>query len=158
MTSWLTRPIPRIAWDCLGAYPGGLAQEHLEWWASWESTLTHRWLDHGARISAPADPPGLAEHATAHAAFLVLMRCPKYVRSTEPVGEFLAVLADRGVTRPILDMAEVGLPQERASTRAGASLEPMDLSEADARAIHEAMAAGSARPKVRIAKLSQHEG
>jgi hypothetical protein len=54
-------------------------------------------------------------------------------------------------------------PQELPSTgagssRAAASLEPMDLSESDASAIERALASGSARPRIKVAPLPQYEG
>lgn len=47
---------------------------------------------------------------------------------------------------------------ERAGSRAAASMQPMDLSEAQALSLQQALASGAARPKIRIAPLPEYEG
>jgi hypothetical protein len=48
--------------------------------------------------------------------------------------------------------------QEMPGSRAAASMQPMDLSEAQALSLQQALASGAARPKIRIAPLPEYEG
>ena len=48
--------------------------------------------------------------------------------------------------------------QEMAVSRAAASMQPMDLSEAQALSLQQALASGAARPKIRISPLPEFEG
>ena len=64
-------------------------------------------------------------------------------------GDFLVVLDDEGLTRPILDLNEV-----TQVSRAAVSMRPMDLSQCEAATIAKSLAAGSARPKIEIKPLS----
>ena len=54
--------------------------------------------------------------------------------------------------------ADAAAGQETAGSRAAASMQPMDLSEAQALSLQEALATGAARPKIRIAPLAEYKG
>jgi len=45
---------------------------------------------------------------------------------------------------------------EKAASRAAASMQPVDLSEAEAAALREVLASGAARPKIKIAPLPEY--
>ncbi len=76
--------------------------------------------------------------------------CPKCGISLRPILESAQERADRAET----GRSKEG-PVERR--RAAESLKPMELSEADAVAIRQALDRGTARPKIRAAKLPHHE-
>jgi hypothetical protein len=48
--------------------------------------------------------------------------------------------------------------RETAGSRAAASMQPMDLSDAQALSLQQALARGTARPKIRIVPLPEYEG
>jgi hypothetical protein len=80
------------------------------------------------------------------------------VPMTLGVGEFLVVLADNGVSRAMLDINEVKSDQEAVFSRAAASMQPMDLSRAEALVVQQALTSGSARPRIKIAPLPEFRG
>jgi hypothetical protein len=51
-----------------------------------------------------------------------------------------------------------GTSQEKTLSRAAASMQPMDLSEAESSSMQQALASGAARPKIRIAPLPEYRG
>ena len=60
------------------------------------------------------------------------------------------------VTEQLADDAAAG--PVTAGSRAAASMQPMDLSEAQTLSLQEALASGAARPKIRIAPLAEYKG
>jgi hypothetical protein len=48
-------------------------------------------------------------------------------------------------------------PAEAEQSRAAASMQPMDLSEAEATALRKSLAAGTARPRIKPAPLPEYE-
>jgi hypothetical protein len=49
-------------------------------------------------------------------------------------------------------------PSKLSGTRAAASMEEMDLSNAEASSLHQVLAAGAARPKIRVSPLPDYRG
>ncbi|MGO8744570.1 MAG: hypothetical protein ACLQNE_01145 [Thermoguttaceae bacterium] len=100
----------------------------------------------------------LAQDAVAGAALAVLMGYTEYSSplSRSSVGEYLTILDDRGVTRPIMDFDDI---QDQATeSRGAASLRPMYLSAEDAEVISQALSNGDARPRISAAPLPEYEG
>ena len=62
----------------------------------------------------------------------------------------------RSSTKQLPEVAAAG--QETAGSRAAASMQPMDLSEAQALSLQQTLASGAARPKIRIAPLPEYKG
>jgi hypothetical protein len=90
--------------------------------------------------------------AAAAAATLTLLGQSLSTPLPPTTSRFLSIVSDRGVSRPMLDMSEV------TTSRAAASMQSMDLSEADANVIKQALATGSSRPRIKIAVLPQYQG
>lgn len=86
------------------------------------------------------------------------MQCVPYIPEAPTAEEYLAVVDDSGISRPMLSISEVEAIPAPASSRAAASMQPMELSEADALAIEQSFASGSARPRIKIAPLPPYQG
>jgi hypothetical protein len=72
----------------------------------------------------------------------------------------LDVLQERFLGQPSTKPLPEDVPDGRkaAGSRAAASMQPMDLSEAQSLSMKQALASGAARPIIRIAPLPEYKG
>ena len=156
MTRMLTRPIPNIALETLNDRFVE-ARREVELAEIGRSSLDTR-REVAEKVFAAVrgssrDVPGwrLMQDALAAAAITFLGQHAAFLDTPSSAGEFLVVLNDRGVTRPIVGIDEV-------QGRAGASMQPMLLSEEDAALLQRLLKSGTARPRIDVAELPQYGG
>ncbi len=153
MNEVLTRPIPDFAIEALKVHRLAEARRNAEFGEKEQTGLQSSVFDLSRddfvavqRSDQKASPWRVARDTAAVTALTLLMQTlPTHTPPT--TGDFLVVLADSGVSRPMLDMSEV--TSKKASvvcSRAAASMQPMELSKADAEALRACFRRGSGSP------------
>jgi hypothetical protein len=109
---------------------------------------------HAIDWTAPSDKRPLRRHAQEVVAAAALALLAHHAYASPGVGDFLAVVGDKGISRPMLDIGQFKVVRSRAA----ASMEPWELSDAAAMAVRQTLAAGAARPTFKIRALPEYNG
>ena len=99
------------------------------------------------RFSYPANPPMVIITLPTELEEAVAAEAERRGTTTEQLS--LDALQERFLVQAACD---------RAPLCAAASLQPMDLSDAEAASLQEAIQCGAARPKIRVARLPEYQG